>query len=134
MKRWTIFLALVVLLIILTASVLRSPAMGLFQEDKSYLPLVFKSLPPTPTATPWQAAASHLDGLPNPNHHTNSPDQNTNFNADQYAPGPKYANSYTYTYNYPNTYNHANTYRGIYNRQCDYRDNLLSRLWQSRTR
>jgi len=54
MKRVVIFLALVVLLIILTASVLRSPAMGLFQEDKGYLPLIFKSLPPTPTATPWQ--------------------------------------------------------------------------------
>lgn len=54
MKRWTIFLALVVLLIILAASVIRSPAMGLFQEDKGYLPLIFKNLPPTPTATPRQ--------------------------------------------------------------------------------
>jgi hypothetical protein len=55
MKRWAIFLALVVLSIILTDRVIRSPAMGLFQEDKGYLPLVFKILPPTPTATPWMA-------------------------------------------------------------------------------
>jgi hypothetical protein len=54
MKRWTIFVARAVLLIFLAACVRRPPTKGLVQEEKGYLPLTFKSLPPTATATPRQ--------------------------------------------------------------------------------